>query len=497
MYTFSEQDIAQISERGSNPENVIRQFSFFESGFPFASLARPAVNGDGIIHISEPESEELIQQFPGLIGEKTLVKFVPASGAATRMFKELYSYLERDDEDTRKKALEFLSRIPHYAFYEDLEKVMAEKGVSLREKMEQGDYRTVIRYILFNEGLNYGSLPKGLIRFHRYDTESRYAVEEHLVEAALYAKDFRNQCRLHLTVSPQHKEIFRETVGNVKGKYEERFGVNYSIEFSVQDPATDTLAATCENRPFRDESGNLLFRPGGHGALLRNLEAIYADLVFIKNIDNVYLEKTLPLTVKYKKVLASLLLKVKNKVDHHLSVLEKENNPDVRHELIELGNSYFALSLNNDTSTDQLINIFNRPFRVCGMVKNEGQPGGGPFWVKSRDGQVRLQIVESSQIDANDVSQRAIMERSTHFNPVDMVCSLRNFKGEYFPLEDFVDEKTGFISEKTYGDNHIKAMELPGLWNGAMSDWLTLFVEVPIDTFHPVKTVFDLADRVN
>ena len=492
---FTPEDIQFMQARGSNPEEVQRQFSFFEKGFDFVNLDRPATIDDGIVRLEEEQIEELVDDYEQLIQDKTVTKFVPASGAASRMFKELYSYLENNTEEVAAKAKAFLGKLKNFAFYEDLHNAMDKDGYVLEQEIEYQNYKLIVRYILENEGLNYGNLPKGLLKFHRYGDKGRTAVEEHLVEAARYARDEQGNCRLHFTVSPQHQQGFEKLMDKVLPAYEERFGVTYDISYSIQKPSTDTLAAELDNTPFRNEKGELFFRPGGHGALIGNLNDIHSDIVFVKNIDNVITEDKAETTYTYKKALAAYLIELQNKTFHYLRKIESGEVDEMDLcEMLDFAATELMINVDDDPTPEALYEKMNRPIRVCGMVKNEGEPGGGPFWVVDDD-EESLQIVESSQMNSQDAAQMEIARQATHFNPVDMVCAFRNYKGEYFNLKDYVDETKGFISQKSYGDRSLKAMELPGLWNGAMARWITVFVEVPLATFNPVKTVFDLLKR--
>ena len=488
---FSQKDQDFIQQRGSTVAEVSRQFSYFEKGFDFADLQRAATAGDGIIRLPADEIDRLLAAYPTLLGRKKAVKFVPASGAASRMFKEVFSYLENDDDATRTKACQLLHSLKDYALYDDLAAVMEKDGLSLEKEIAADKYKVVISYLLEDKGLNYGKLPKGLLKFHRYPDRCRTAMEEHLVEAALYARGNDGICHLHFTVSPQHQPLFEQLLNEILYIYESKFGVKYDIRFSTQAPSTDTLAATEDNQPFRDGDGNLLFRPGGHGALIKNLNAIDADIVFVKNIDNVFYDDTVADTVTYKKVLAAYLLELQQQVFAY--VRELENGAISKEKITEI-QSFIKEKLLQDVRPEQeaMLGILNRPLRVCGMVKNEGEPGGGPFFVKNKAGHTSLQIVESSQIDKANPQQASILQGATHFNPVDMVCCFRDADGKKFELDKFVDPETGFISSKSYEGRTLKAMELPGLWNGAMAHWNTLFIEVPLTTFHPVKTMFDL-----
>ncbi len=495
MTDFTPQDLEFLQRRGSDPATVQYQLECFRKGFAFADLDRAATINDGILRLDADAVEELCADYPQMLSGKKLVKFVPASGAASRMFKELYSYLSDDTPETCQKGVAFLEKLPKFPFYEALGEALAKDGYDLKAETAAGNYKLVVRYLLEPEGLNYGNQPKGLLLFHRYADKIRTAVEEHLVEGALYATS-GGECYLHFTVSPQHQTGFENLLKNVVPAYEQQYGVHYNISFSIQDPATDTVAAELDNTPFRDEKGNLLFRPAGHGALIHNLNKLDADIVFVKNIDNVITEERVAPTVQYKKALAAHLLQLQARTFQYLRLLEAGEVDDMMLcEIMDFAESELMISLGEEVDRETLFEKLNRPIRVCGMVKNEGEPGGGPFWVTDSEGETSLQIVESSQIDKKNPEQMDIMTHATHFNPVDMVCALKNYKGERFDLLQYVDPETGFISSKSYGDRTLKALELPGLWNGAMSRWNTIFVEVPIETFNPVKTVFDLLRR--
>lgn len=495
MTTFTAQDLQFMKERGSNPADVERQLENFQRGFDFAHLDRAATHGDGIVQLDEDFMEELVADYPEMTKQKKVVKFVPASGAASRMFKELYSYLSEDTPEIKAKALAFLEKLPRFPFYDALAAALQKDGYDLKIEIEKQNYPLIVRYLLGPEGLDYGNNPKGLLLFHRYEDKIRTAVEEHLVEAALYAQS-DGQCYLHFTVSPQHRTGFETLLKAVVPAYEQQYGVTYHIDFSIQDPVTDTVAAELDNTPFRDEQGQLLFRPAGHGALIHNLNRMDADLAFVKNIDNVITEDRVAPTVQYKKALAAYMLQLQARTFGYLRKLSSGNvDTMMLCEILDFAESELMISMDDDFTQETLFERLNRPIRVCGMVKNEGEPGGGPYWVLDADDEASLQIVESSQIDKNNAEQMDIMQHATHFNPVDMVCGLKDFQGNAFNLLEYVDENAGFISSKSYGDRTLKAQELPGLWNGAMSDWITIFVEVPIETFNPVKTVFDLLRR--
>jgi len=510
---FSEQDLRQIEERGMTLEVVLEQLERFEKGFSFSDLARPCTIGDGIQVLSGAEIERLAEDFSGTTRTGRVMKFVPASGAASRMFKALLSARNRYEElpsihslpeggkeDPDVTALrEFIGRLKSFPFYEQLASAMAADGLDPEALTREGDYKTILDYVLTSKGLNLASIPKGLIPFHRYDGYSRTPFEEHLVEAGAYACDAEKTARVHFTVSPQHESSVRNHLESVRSRHE-KSGQRFEIGFSFQHPSTDTIAVDLENRPFRDDAGRLLFRPGGHGALLKNLGELQGDIVFIKNIDNVVPDRLKGDTILYKRALGALLVEVQDTVFKCMEKLQSGGIGDKElDEMFEFARNRLSITPPRDLAAKGklekirfLFDRLNRPLRVCGMVKNEGEPGGGPFWVNHPDGSQSLQIVESSQVDMSSPTQRSVWESSTHFNPVDLVCALRDWKGRPFNLERYRDPETGFISIKSSGGRELKALELPGLWNGAMAFWNTVFVEVPITTFNPVKTIFDL-----
>lgn len=508
---FNKNDLRQIKAKGIELLKIEKQINFFREGFPFIKLIRPATINDGIISLNDEIRTIYINLFEESLKEIKIVKFVPASGAASRMFKHLFEFMNKSS--TQKINLQdcaqdqsfnsvyyFLSHLQEIGFYPILSAAIQKEGVSINELISNNEYGNIIEYILTPKGLDYSSLPKALIGFHWYPGEIRTSAEEHLVEAANYAKGRNNIARIHFTISPEHRVKMDNLLTNVKSKYEERYGVGLEITFSVQKQSTDTLAVDEFNEPCRDQSGGLLFRPGGHGAILENLNEIDADLIFIKNIDNVVPDRLKEPTFIYKKLIGGYLLHIQRKIftflgnaDHkqitHKDILETEK---FAREMLNLTFPEDFHNMDIESQIKFLVSQFNRPVRVCGMVKNEGEPGGGPFWVSDRRHQQNLQIVESSQIDFNDENQKKIFNTSTHFNPVDLVCSTKDYKGKPFRLMQYSDEETGLISLKSSGGKTLKAQELPGLWNGAMSDWITVFIEVPIITFNPVKLVNDL-----
>jgi hypothetical protein len=508
---FTSSDLDQIRNRGIALPLIEKQIGHFIKGFPYVRLDRPAVPGDGVLTFSDEKRDYYIRHFDETAPSHRIVKFVPASGAASRMFKHLFEFREKYQateegysyflKDQSFNSIHYLiTHIREIAFYLELTRVMKESGITLELALADKDFNSVIGHILDGNGLNYSELPKGLIKFHNYPDGARTSAEEHLVEAANYARDKDSIARIHFTISPEHRDKFNALIQSILHKFETNLGVKFDISYSVQKSATDTIAVSPDNLPFRSSDGTLLFRPGGHGALLENLNEIDAGLIYIKNIDNIVPDRLKQVTFDYKKLLGGYLFSIRERIFGFLKTAGNSSLPDA--ELNEM--AIFAknnLFLPWDSADEQLprhdkqaklVFLLNRPIRVCGMVKNEGEPGGGPFWVSGANGELSLQIVESSQIDLKNPVQADIVRSSTHFNPVDLVCSTRDYRGKPFDLKLFVDEETGFISEKSSGGRTLKAQELPGLWNGAMAKWITLFAEVPIITFNPVKTVNDL-----
>lgn len=493
---FSQQDLTQIRTQGVDVSTIEQQISHFRQGFPYLPLTKAATVGDGIVRLTDDQAQKYAQTYEQAAETLRLLKFVPASGAATRMFKALFAFLETGKNDA--SVSQFFDQLPHFAFYNDLKAALAADG----HDIQSADRRLIADYFLNEKGLGYGQLPKGLLKFHQYPStgDARTPVEEHLVEAARYASA-DGKARLHLTVSPEHRSRFEDLVGAVASPYGAAFGVTYDVAFSEQQPATDTIAVNPDNTPFREKDGTLLFRPAGHGALLENLNALDADVVFIKNIDNVVPDRLKDTTILYKKALAGVLLNLRNKIFEYQTKLSERMVTDEAL-LDELADFFAGMlcvqppedfsRLSDEEQTTYFQQKLDRPLRVCGMVKNVGEPGGGPFWVENADGTRALQIVESAQVDMDNADQKALFNAATHFNPVDLICSLTNRQGQAYDLRRFRDPKTGFITLKSKDGKDLKAQELPGLWNGAMADWNTVFVEVPLITFNPVKTVNDL-----
>lgn len=506
MIDFTDSDKKQMTIKGIVPEKVNAQIDIFKKGIPYINIVKPATVGDGIIQLDEDEILHKIRIYNKEVENLKVIKFVPASGAASRMFKTLFEFLSAEnralllEDQSFHSVSNFFGRLQDFAFYEDLKSNPTITDINPAGGLSDSDYRLILETLLGENGLNYGNKPKGLLKFHRYGRESKTSAQEHIMEGALYAVS-NDELFLHFTVSPEHLEDFREHIRKSIPSVEKLFEISCYAGFSVQKPSTDTIAVDINNEVFRDTDGSLLFRPGGHGALIENLNDLEADLVFVKNIDNVVPDRLKEETVKYKKALAGLLLEYQKKIFAYTKELISDLEIQAS-KIAEIENFVFSelniqpnegyKLLPPESKQSFLMNKLNRPIRVCGMVKNQGEPGGGPFWALNPDGTISLQIVESSQINLNHAETKEIFNSSTHFNPVDLVCGITDNKGNKFDLLGFVDPETGFISEKSKDGKILKALELPGLWNGAMSDWITIFVEVPLITFNPVKTVNDL-----
>jgi len=498
---FTEQDIKQLLQQGIEIQEAERQCKIVKNNSGLVEVVRPALAGDGVLEMDEHTVNQIFISYEENASDEKIVKFVPASGAASRMFQDLHSYRNGTLSKSTINAVNFFfERLNEFAFFQSLKKKITENGLNLSELLEKKDYFTIIDCLLTEKGLNYAKMPKGLLLFHKYGEIARTAFEEHLVEAMEYACDRKKNAYLHFTVSPEHMEEFDLLKDNLIPQYEQQYGVQFQIEFSTQHASSDTIAFATDNTPFRTETGELVFRPGGHGSLLKNLNDIDADIVFIKNIDNVCLDRYKKDTVVSKKWLVGLLMELKNHLFHFLRQMDNELLSDEKLQEIEqfLREKFFISlpsSYQNLSSAEKqniLFEKLNRPIRICGMVKREDEAGGGPFWVKNSAGEISLQIVETSEINLADPTQKACLDNSTFFNPVDLVCSLKNYRGKPFDLSDYVDFSRYFISEKSQNGKTLKAIENPGLWNGAMSDWLTVFAVVPLTTFSPVKTVNDL-----
>lgn len=500
---ITENDKALLDRKGISEEKLNSQLACFAKGFPYLKLAAAASVEKGILVPGPDEEKAYLAAWQAYTEnpEHRVVKFVPASGAASRMFKDMFAFADASyDVPTTDFEKKFFAELPHAAFFSDLNAACQRlHGKDIDALLAEGQYKAVVRAMLDAEGLNYGALPKGLLKFHSYEAGARTPLEEHLVEGALYARQQDGSVNVHFTVSPEHRRLFEQLVAAVVPAYEKEYGVHYHVSFSEQKPSTDTVAANADNTPFRKADGSLLFRPGGHGALIENLNDIEADVVFVKNIDNVVPDRLKDDTVRYKQLLAGVLVSLQEKAFAYLRKLDsgKYTMDDLREMLQFVQKELCTKNPETKLLEDTELAIYlrkklNRPMRVCGMVRNVGEPGGGPFLAYNADGTISLQILESSQIDMADPEKKAMFEKGTHFNPVDLVCALKDYQGHAFHLPDYVDPQTGFISHKSKDGKELKALELPGLWNGAMSDWSTVFVEVPLSTFNPVKTVNDL-----
>lgn len=510
---FNEADLQQMQALEIDETQVRAHIELFRKSSSLICLQRACTVGDGIHRLEAAESQTLLEGHRKAAQKGRFLKFVPASGAATRMFQSLLQiyhlpqYLEPHELHRKAKYgvavvcdfLRFLDGLQRFAFRNDLEEALARDGMNLADLLASHEYRTLLDYLLTDLGLNYGSLPKGLLKFHCYPEGCRTAFEEHLEEAAHYVASSEGACRIHFTVSPEHEKDFGELFEQVRPDYEERYGVRYEVSFSHQSSSTHTIAADMRNRPFRDRFGRLVFRPGGHGALLENLGRLEGDLVYIKNVDNVIQDRFKDTVGYWKRVLGGYLATFEETVHELVRELKAgvSSGATERAELLarkklllQFPESFSERSLEDRHAI--LLHRLDRPLRVCGVVQNVGEPGGAPFWVKEPSGECSLQIVEKAQVNFDIPEQRNIWNSSTHFNPVDLVCSLRDLEGKPFALKDYIDPRAVFISKKSMEGRSLKALELPGLWNGAMAGWLTLIVEVPRVTFNPVKTVFDL-----
>lgn len=499
---LTQQDKDYLAQKGISEEKLNTQLNNFKTGFPFLKLAGAASPEKGITIPSTDDKKVYLAAWDQYLqGNGKVLKFVPASGAASRMFKDLFEFLDGESNTPNNTFIEkFFSNIKKFAFYKELDATLIDReGKSIDQLITEGNYKIVVDYLLGDKGLSYGKLPKGLLKFHSYPKGPRTPLEEHLVEGALYAGGKTGDVNVHFTVSPEHKELFKTLFAEKQAEYACQYGVKYNVSFSEQKSSTDTVAANPDNTPFRTEDGKILFRPGGHGALIENLNDLDADIIFIKNIDNVVPDRLKPETVEYKKLIAGVLVTKQKQTFEYLKKLDSGRY--VHSELEEMIHFlHDDLCLRNPELKDledaelaiYLKKKLNRPMRVCGMVKNVGEPGGGPFLAYNPDGTISPQILESSQIDTNNAEYVKMFKGGTHFNPVDLVCAVKDYKGNKFDLSKYVDPQTGFISNKSKNGKELKALELPGLWNGAMSDWNTIFVEVSLGTFNPVKTVNDL-----
>lgn len=499
-------DLEVLESKGISEEKLNEQLKMLKEGFPYLRLEAPATVGNGITQIT-PElaetSEACWKEFLAKGGK--VLKMVPASGAASRMFKDVFAFVngkkDKPDTDFIKK---FFENIEDFAFFTRLNWILLQNTEeSIASLLKEGRYKEVAEALVEKTGLNYGHLPKALLQFHKVLGTSRTALEEHLAEGAQYAAGKDETVHVHFTVSPEHMPLMAAKVEESAGHLSHKYGVKYDVTYSVQSPSTDTVAANMDGTPYR-ENGKLFFRPGGHGALIENLDKLDADVIFIKNIDNVVPDSKRESTIKYKQILGGTLVATKQRINEYCDILAKGTPSEEKMaEMLDFMHKVLCITHDNaaemapEDCAKYIYSKLNRPTRVCGMVKNEGEPGGGPYLVYNPDGTVSPQILESTQIDMKNADYKKMLENATHFNPVDLACSIKDHKGKKFDLPKYVDKATGFISEKSREGVEIKALELPGLWNGAMSDWNTIFVEVPADTFNPVKTVNDLLRPVH
>ena len=492
---LTQQDLKQLAQKGISEQQIENQLGQFKTGFPFLKLEAAAAIGKGIVAPNAEEGKNYVAAWQDYKAQgKRVVKFVPASGAASRMFKDMFAFVDADyDVPTTDFEKKYFDNIEKFAFYEELDAVCVKnEGKGIKALMADGQYKAVAANMLKAEGLNYGQLPKGLLLFHNYPEGPRTPMEEHLVEGALYAAS-NGEAHVHFTVSHEHMELFKQKVAQKADGYAKKYGISYDITFSEQKPSTDTVAANPDGTPFRNSDGSLLFRPGGHGALIENLNEIDADIIFVKNIDNVVPDRLKGDTVDWKQIIAGLLVTLQKQAFEYLRLLDAGATDAQLQEMARfVADNLCTDAKGNRVDADYLRKKLNRPMRVCGVVKNVGEPGGGPFLTYNQDGTVSLQILESSQIDKSNQAYMEMFTKGTHFNPVDLVCAVKDYQGKPFDLPKYVDPTTGFISQKSKSGKELQALELPGLWNGAMSDWSTIFVEVPLSTFNPVKTVNDL-----
>ncbi len=507
------EDIEQLERHGISRERAMEQLRILRRGPQPPNLARPCSLGDGIVALKPEEVERYVRKYREAAGSAKVCKFVPASGAATRMMKPI-SWVEKVSGSPKRKELEeqarlqgedydefvaFADGLPRLACFGDLRRAMARDGLDADELYRAGELKPLVRYLLGEPGLGYAELPKALIKFHRYGLESRTALEEHLSDAAAYATDGRGRCRLHFTVSPRHKEMVDALLSRVTETYEKKYGVKYEIQTTIQDPATDTLALDERGKLCRQANGRLLLRPGGHGALIGNLERTQAEVVFINNVDDVIHESLRSVHHRYQMALGGFLFELRQRI---FFLLERLAGGGVTEKVIQEGARVAETVLSRALPAGfprwdpcrqvaTLHEVLDRPLRICGVVANRGEPGGGPFWVSASGGNETLQIVEKAQVDGSRREQVAIFASATHFNPVHIVATLVGYRGR-FSLQSYVDPTQAFVTEKLDGERKIRALEWPGLWNGGMAFWNTVFVEIPREAFSPVKTISDL-----
>jgi len=500
----------QLEAKGITVQQLEQQLERYSTGFPVIHLVRAAIKGDGITVLTEQRQQDCVALYERSVESLDIIKFVPASGAATRMFKFLHEFLRDFDpvgdslnsyinKANAQELFTFFIALEKFPFYDEITNALKEKYVDWYARADRDKKILFVQEMLLESGFNYATMPKGLVPFHKYKDHTATAFEEHLFEASIYAQ--RNAvAKLHFTIAPDSKKDFTKEFERIVDVVQQKTGVCFEIAFSHQQESTDTIAVDGSNNPVVLATGCLYFRPAGHGALLNNLNALDTQVVFIKNIDNVTVSSMEQEVSFYKKMLGGYLLEVQQRIFEYLRLLKKGVVGAAVQQEIELflketvccilpaGYAKYALSNQHEFLIDRL----HRPLRICGMVKNEGEPGGGPFWITNQQGETSIEIIESAQVNTGNAHQVQIFKGGTHFNPVDLVCGLKDYEGNKFDLATFSDKETGFITQKSFMGKPIKALELPGLWNGGMAHWNTVFVEVPLLTFNPVKTVNDL-----
>lgn len=514
MATLDTKDRDLLKSKGITEGMLEKQLDLFKEGIPAVRLVKAATIGNGILAFSDEEKAKYATIYQNKKKGVKVLKFVPASGAATRMFKTLFAF--KDNYDPKKESFKtyversdakdmevFFEGLSKFAFYPILDEYIKKNYPDFSKLSDDEQKKKIVRILLEDEKFNYGNLPKGLLPFHSHSEKVVTPFEEHFREAVMYASD-KKEAHLHFTITQQHTDAFKKELEEIRPILEDRYNLKFDVSFSYQKPSTDTISVTEDNKYFRDENDNLLFRPAGHGALLENLNEVDADIIFIKNIDNVVVKKYTDETVFYKEILAGKLREIKT---HNFKILKRIDKNKIKKKELPLLLDYmkdigidvpdYIYKFKRSYLLDFVKSKLNRPIRVCGMVRNEGEPGGGPFWIENDKGEISLQIVESAQVDMDNPSQQAIFKESTHFNPVDLVCATKDYKGNIFNLQHYIDPKQAFITSKTYMGRPLKALERPGLWNGSMAEWITVFVEVPLITFNPVKTVNDLLKKTH
>ena len=503
---------AEINKFGISTEQIVHQLEIFERGALFADIIKPCKKGDGIFVIDESKHQELLEIHRLAAISGRLIKFVPASGAASRMFSKIQSYLNESEfipysklkEDSAKNSdarsvYEFITNLKYFAFYDQLKAILKNENIDLETISDEDDVSIILKRVLDSKGLNYSFYPKGAILFHKHKEKSRTAFEEHLFEAINLAADQSNSVKIHFTIAEEHSDLVSQIINNSTNELK-KGGIKLNVTYSYQKKSTNTISVTLDNKPFKESNGKFVFRPAGHGALIENLNELDCDIVLIKNIDNILPSTKNDESIKYKKLMTGFLVSIQEQIFNYLQMIEsKKANGKVISEITKFVSEFLSISLPGEfdkQTTDEkaayLFSKLNRPLRVCGMVKNEGHPGGGPFFVRDLNGAISIQIVEESQINKENSEHLEIFNASTYFNPVDMVCALRDFKGKKYNLKNYVDGSSGLITTKSYEGKSLKALELPGLWNGSMTYWNTVFVEMPADTFNPVKEINDL-----